>query len=91
MKDFPGDPVVGSLLPNAGDTGSIPSQGNKIPHSPGQLSLRPGTTESTRSGAHEPQLGSPCAVTTELTRSGAHVPQPKRSPHTTTKDPACHN
>ena len=31
-RDFPGSPVVKHLSSNAGDTGSIPSQGNKIPH-----------------------------------------------------------
>ena len=36
--DFPGNPVVKSLPSNAGDTGSIPDQGTKIPHVAGQLS-----------------------------------------------------
>ena len=31
-KDFPGGPVVKNLLCNAGDAGSIPSQGTKISH-----------------------------------------------------------
>ena len=35
--DFPGSPVVKSLSSNAGDTGSIPGQGTKIPHAAGQL------------------------------------------------------
>ena len=37
--DFPGGPVVKNLPSNAGDTGSIPGQGTKIPHAVGQLSL----------------------------------------------------
>ena len=36
--DLPGSPVVKSLSSNAGDTGSIPGQGTKIPHASGQLS-----------------------------------------------------
>ena len=30
--DFPGGPVVKTLPPNAGDTGSIPGWGAKSPH-----------------------------------------------------------
>jgi len=37
--DFPGGPVVKNLLSIAGDMGSIPGQGTKIPHAEGQLSL----------------------------------------------------
>ena len=32
MKDFPGGPVVKNPPCNAGDAGSIPGQGAKIPH-----------------------------------------------------------
>ena len=35
--DFPGGPVVRSLLPNAEDVGSIPGQETKIPYASGQL------------------------------------------------------
>ena len=38
--NFPGGPVVKNLPCNAGDVGSIPGQGTKIPHAAGQLSLR---------------------------------------------------
>ena len=31
-RDFPGGPVVKNLPSNAGDAGSIPGQGTKIPH-----------------------------------------------------------
>ena len=41
-RDFPGGPVVKNPPYNAGDTGSIPGQGTKIPHAAGQL--RPPTT-----------------------------------------------
>ena len=38
IRDFPGGPVVKSPPSNAGDVGSIPSQGTKILHVEGQLS-----------------------------------------------------
>ena len=37
-KDFPDGPVVKDPPANAGDMGSIPGQGTKIPHASGQLS-----------------------------------------------------
>ena len=43
--DFPGGPVVKNLPSNAGDAGSIPGWGTKIPHAAGQASLRTTTTE----------------------------------------------
>ena len=43
--DFPGGPVVKNPPYNAGDTGSIPGQGTKIPHAAEQLSLHATTTE----------------------------------------------
>ena len=48
--DFPGGPVVKNAPSDAGDAGSIPRQGNKIPHAMGQLSLLATTRE-----AHVPQ------------------------------------
>ena len=44
-RDFPGGPVAGSLPSNAGDTGSIPGRGTKIPHATGQLSSHTTTRE----------------------------------------------
>ena len=44
-RDFPGGPVVKNPPYKAGDTGSIPGQGNKIPHAMGQLSPHATTTE----------------------------------------------
>ena len=38
FQDFPGGPVVKNPPSNAGDAGSIPGQGNKIPRATGQLS-----------------------------------------------------
>ena len=46
--DFPGGPVVKNPPSNAGDAGSIPGQGPKIPHAAGQLSPHTTTTELMR-------------------------------------------
>ena len=47
-QDFPGGPVVKNLPYNAGDAGSIPGQGTKIPHASGQLSPCNTTAELAR-------------------------------------------
>ena len=39
MGHFPGGPVVKNPPSNAGDAGSIPGRGNKIPRDTGQVSL----------------------------------------------------
>ena len=44
-RDFPGGPVVKNPSCNAGDAGSIPGQGTKIPHATGLLSPRATTRE----------------------------------------------
>ena len=44
-RDFPGGPVVKNTPYNAGDAGSIPGQGTKIPYAMGQLSPSTTTTE----------------------------------------------
>ena len=65
---------------NAGDVGSIPGQGTKIPYAMGQLSPHATTTELGRLNkrARVPQ-------TTEATSPGACAPQLEReNPHTTT-------
>ena len=73
---------------NAGDTGSIPGRGTKIPHAAGQLNLRATTAEleHLKERAHVPQ-------TTEPMHPGARAPQLERvNPHTTTREkPAHHN
>ena len=58
---------------NAGDAGSIPGPGTKVPYAAGQLSSRATTTELTRLNerARVPQ-------TTEPTHPGAGVPQLER-------------
>ena len=48
-EDFTSGPVVKTLPSKAGDTGSIPSQGTKIPHAAGQLSPSAATAEPTSS------------------------------------------
>ena len=54
--DFPGGPVDKNLPAIAGDTGSIPGQGTKIPHAKGQRSLYTTTTELSSRAAWELQL-----------------------------------
>ena len=44
-RNFPGVQVVKNTPSNAGDLGSIPGQGTKIPHAVGQLSLHIATNE----------------------------------------------
>ena len=62
--------MVKNLPSNAGDVGSIPSRGTKIPRAVGQLSPRATTTELTRlqERAHAPW--SPCA---KLERENPHA------------------
>ena len=45
MRDFPGGPVDKNPPSNAGDTGSIPGRGTKIPHATGQLGPLAATRE----------------------------------------------
>ena len=73
--DFPGGPVVKNPPSNAGDVGSIPGWGTKIPHAAGQLSLYATTTELVclNERARVPQI-------TEPTHSGACAPQLERKP-----------
>ena len=78
--DFPGGPVVKNLPYNAGDAGSIPGQGTKIPRASGQLSPRATTTELVCLNQRDcvPQI-------TEPTCSGTCAPQLEKG------KPACHN
>ena len=41
FRNFPGGPVVKNPPSNAGDAGSIPGRGAKIPHAAGQLTRAP--------------------------------------------------
>ena len=54
-RDFPGGPAVKNLPSKAGDAGSIPGQGTKIPYATGQLSSCSATTESACPRAWVPQ------------------------------------
>ena len=76
LRNFPGGPVVKNLPSNAGDVGSIPGQGPKIPHTTGQLSPCTTTTElvSLNERARMPQTAEPMC-------SGTLTPQlEKRKP-----------
>ena len=44
-RDFPGGPVVKNPPSNAGDVGSTPGGGTKVPHAARQLSPRATTKE----------------------------------------------
>ena len=57
LEDFLGGPVVKNPPSNAGDMGSIPGRGTKIPHAMEQLSQNTTTAEPTHhySRVHEPQ------------------------------------
>ena len=71
--------MVKNLPSNAGDVGSIPGQGTKIPYAAGQLSLRATTTElGCLTRARVPQ-------TTEPMCSGTRTPQLEK------RKPSCHN
>ena len=54
-RDFPRGPVVKNPLFNAGDAGSIPCWGTKIPHAVEQLGLCPTTREKPASGNQDPE------------------------------------
>ena len=75
-RDFPGGPVIKNPPSNAGDMGSIPGRGTKIPHAAGQLSLRATTTELAylSERACVPQ-------TTEPMHSGAHTTTREKKTH----------
>ena len=51
---------------NAGDMGSIPNQGNKIPHAVGYLSPHATATEPTYTGA--------CVSNQRITRAATEIP-----------------
>ena len=69
FEDFPGSPVVKHPTCNAGDVGSIPDQGTKIPHAAGQLSPCATITEA---GVLQPL---------KLARSRAHALQQEKPAH----------
>ena len=75
IRDFPGGPVVKNPSCNAGDTGSIPGRGTKIPHAAGQLSPCATTWEPKCHNYRAHVLWSPRATA--------------KSPRGAMKDPAC--
>ena len=82
-RDSPGGPVVKNPPSNAGDEGSIPGRGTKIPHAEGKLAPYAATTELAHLNKRaRRKLQSPCArePTPQLERE---------NPHATMKDPAC--
>ena len=54
-RDFPGGPVDKNLPAKARGTGSVPSQGTKIPHASEQVNPHTTTSEPTCSGTYVPQ------------------------------------
>ena len=76
--DFPGGPVVKNPPSNAGETGSSPGRGTKIPHAAGQLSLCTATTEPAHSGACAPQLEKPAHCNEEPVYRNEDPAQPKK-------------
>ena len=64
--DFSSSLVVKIPPCSAGDLGSIPGRGTKIPHAVQKLSPEDTTAEPKHSGAHVPQLKSPRAATAKL-------------------------
>ena len=84
LRDFAGGPVVKNPPSNAGDMGSVPDQGTKIPHTVEQLNTQ-STTEP------EPQLESLGVATTEahvLWGPSASATEPQlESPCVAMKDP----
>ena len=85
VRDFPGGPVVKNPPCNAEDTGSIPSQGTKIPHAAGQLNPCATTTELACR-----KLQSPHALEPTRHNYRAHVPW-SLCATTRERNPACHN
>ena len=78
-RDLTGGQVVKSLPCNAGDVGSVPGWGTKIPHAAEHLSPCATATELVLSRAHVPQLESFHATTTEahkLCRPGTATTEP---------------
>ena len=63
--DFPGGPVVKNPPSKAGDVGSIPGRGTKIPHASGPLSPRASTREPACHNYRAYRLWSPRATTGE--------------------------
>ena len=71
---FPGGPVVKNMPLNAGDEGSIPGQGNKMPHAAWPLSLCAATTDP----AYYKQRDAHALPQEPALHNGtSHMPQPR--------------
>ena len=60
--------MVQNLPCNAGDVGSIPGRGTKIPHVMEQLCSSTASAKPMHFGAHTSQLKSPCSTTKDFTQ-----------------------
>ena len=72
-RDCPGGPVVGSRPSNAGDMGSIPGQGTRIPHASEQLSPCATTTEPACPRACEHSERSRCSQINKIEKKRIHL------------------
>ena len=70
-RDFPGGPVVKNPPSNAGDAGSIPGRGTKIPHATWQLRPCATTTELVRHTREKPTCHNERSCVPQLTHSAA--------------------
>ena len=82
--DFPGGPVLKNPPSNAGDAGSIPGRGIKIPHATGQLSPRASRREPECPKRRSPRTLEPAH---HNEREKTCTPQLERSPHASAKIP----
>ena len=78
-RDLPGGPMVKTPSSKAGDAGSIPGRGTKIPHATGQLSPQ---LLSLHTSTREPACHNYRAHALWSLRSGAHALEPMREAHT---------
>ena len=80
-RDFPGGPVVKNPPSKAGDQGSIPGLGAKIPHASRQLSPHVTTNEAFTRRKEEPASVRPSAAKTKTSsKLKKNVWREKQSP-----------
>ena len=91
FRDFPGGPVVKNPPSNAGDAGSIPGLGTKVPHAVGQLSPRATTIELTllNERARMPQTTDPTCPGARTLQLERRLSAATKRPHALTEDPIC--
>ena len=81
--DFPCGPVGENLPPKAGNMGSIPGRGTKIPHAATKEACAPQLEKL----PHTAQLEK---VPHSTTRESPHAPHVEKLPHTTRESPHTH-